>query len=284
MKKITFLVFLLFSTFIFAQDDDLLGELEQDVVEDKTVLSTFDALKIINVESTKIPGKGEFYFLIAHRFGSLEDGIKEFFGLDQATIKFSFFYGVNDWLALGVARSEFRKTFDLNAKYRLVRQEKDGFPFTIAGFSSVATNTNINKDDYPKLEFKHRQTYLTQLLISRKFNQELSLQLAPMLIHENFVFDNDQDNTQFAAILGGRHKISRNLALTMEYGVHFNRASKSEFVNPLSLGLDVQTGGHTFQLMFSNSPQLNDTHYMTNATGDWGKGDIFFGFNLYRVF
>lgn len=284
MKKIILLVFIIVSTFTFAQKDDLLGELEQDTVEDKTVLSTFDALKIINVESTKLPGKKEFYFLIAHRFGSLEGGLKEFFGLDQATIKFSFFYGLNDWLAVGIARSEFRKTLDFNAKYRLKRQEKDGFPFTIAGFSSVAINTNLDKDDYPKLEFKHRQTYLTELLISRKFNQKLSLQLAPMIIHENFVFNDDQDNTQFAAILGGRHKISRNLALTMEYGVHFNRADNSAFVNPFSIGLDVQTGGHTFQLMFSNSQQLNDTHYITNATGDWGKGDIFFGFNLYRVF
>lgn len=284
MKKITLLLLLLVSTFTFAQEDDLLGELEQDAVEDKTVLSTFDALKIINVESTKIPGKNEFYFLIAHRFGSLEDGISEFFGLDQATIKFSFFYGVNDWLALGIARSEFRKMYDFSVKYRLKRQEKDGFPFTITGFSSVAINTNLDKDDYPKLEFKHRQTYLTELLISRKFNQKLSLQLSPMIIHENFVFDDNQDNTQFAAVLGGRHKIGRNLALTMEYGAHFNRADNSPFVNPFSIGLDVQTGGHTFQLMFSNSQQLNDTHYVTNATGDWGKGDVFFGFNLYRVF
>lgn len=284
MKRIILLAFMSLSIYSYAQDEDLLSELEDEVEVDNTVFATFDALKIINVESTKLPGEKEFYLSFAHRFGSVADGFKEFFGLDQATIKISIFYGLNDWLAVGFARSEFRKTYDLNLKYRFIRQEKGAFPFTIAGFSSIAANSSIGKDDYPKLEFKHRLTYLTELLISRKINKKLSLQLTPMFIHENFVYDDNQDNSQFAMVVGGRHKIGRNLAITMEYGHHFNRAEGSPYVDPFSVGLDIQTGGHTFQLMFTNSQPLNDSQYVTNATGDWGQGDIFFGFNLYRVF
>jgi hypothetical protein len=283
MKNFIPLFFLFFSLFSYSQDD-LLDELEGDTKVDNTVIAAFDALKIINLESTKIAGKSDFYFLIAHRFGSIKNGFDDLFGLDQATIKFSFFYGISDQLTLGVARSEFRKTYDFSAKYRLKRQVKNGFPFTIVSFNTIAINTNLDKDDLPKLEFQNRLTYLTELLISRKFNKDLSLQISPIFIHENFVFDTNQDNSLFALAIGGRHRISKNLALTAEYGHHFNRAPGSLFENPVSVGLDVQVGGHVFQLIFSNSQQLNDSHYITNSTGDWFDGDFFFGFNLYRVF
>ncbi len=283
MKTFFFLSFFFLSFLSFSQDD-LLNELEEDAKVDSTVIAAFDALKIINLESTKLAGKNDFYFLIAHRFGSVKNGFDDLFGLDQATIKFSFFYGINDWLTLGAARSEFRKTYDLSAKYRLKRQIKNGFPFTIVGFSTIAVNTALDKDELPKLEFQNRLTYLTEILISRKFNSNLSLQFSPIFIHENFVFDNNQDNSQFAMALGGRYRIKKGLALTAEYGHHFNRASGSPFENPVSIGLDVQVGGHVFQLIFSSSQQLNDSHYITNSTGDWFDGDVFFGFNLYRVF
>ncbi|MCF6349904.1 MAG: DUF5777 family beta-barrel protein [Flavobacteriaceae bacterium] len=283
MEKLYFLLLLVIPIFIFSQED-LLGELDDEIKVDKTVNSTFEALKIINIESSKVAGKGDFYFLIAHRFGTIKNGLDDLFGLDAATIKFSFFYGATDRLQLGVARSEFRKTYDLNVKYKIARQVKDGFPFTITSFSSVGINTLLDSDDLPNLEFQHRLTYLSELLISKKVNANLSLQVAPIFIHENLVADVNQDNSQFAIALAGSYRISNSISLTGEFVPHLNRASDSEFNNALSLGIDWQVGGHVFQLMFTNSQQLNDSQYVTNATGNWSDGDIFFGFNLYRVF
>jgi hypothetical protein len=283
MKKLPFFLLLLLPIFLFSQDD-LLGELEDDAVIDKKTFATFDALKIINIESSKIAGKGDFYFLIAHRFSSIKNGFDDLFGLDGATIKFSFFKGINDWLQLGVARSEFQKTYDINAKYRIKTQVSDGFPVTITGFSSIGINTGLDKDNLPKIQFENRLIYLSELLISKKFNEKLSLQIAPIFIHENLVTNDNQDNSQFAMAFAGRHRISKSISITGEYVPHFNRASSTNFNDALSIGIDWQVGGHVFQLMFTNSQPLNDTHYITNATGEWSDGDVFFGFNLYRVF
>lgn len=283
MKKSYLFILLLIPFFTFSQDD-LLDELDQDSVVDKSINSSFEALKIINIESTKVAGKGDFYFLIAHRFGTIKNGIDDLFGLDAATIKFSFFYGISDKLQLGAARSEFHKTYDLNAKYKIAKQIEDGFPFTITSFSSLGIDTFLDKDDLPNLEFQHRLTYLSELLISKKFNDEFALQIAPIFIHENLVTNSKQDNNQFAVALAGSYKISKSISITGEFVPHLNRASNSDFNDVLSLGIDWQVGGHVFQLMFTNSQQLNDSHYVTNATGDWSNGDVFFGFNLYRVF
>ncbi|MEE9348885.1 MAG: DUF5777 family beta-barrel protein [Flavobacteriaceae bacterium] len=282
-KSLYFLCIIIFNLHCYSQDD-LLKDLDEDVVVDTKINNTFEALKIINIESTELAGEKEFYFLIAHRFGSLKNGFDDLFGLDVATIKFSFFYGVKDWLQLGVARSEFKKMYDINAKYRFMTQETDGFPFTISGFSSIGINTVLKKRNFPKMTFNHRLTYLSELLISRKMNDNLSLQIAPIFIHENLVANPNQSNSQFALSLAGSYKISDSWSITTEYTPHLNRATNSNFADALSFGLDWQVGGHVFQLMFTNSQPLNDSHYVTNATGVWEKGDVYFGFNLYRVF
>ncbi len=283
MKKIIILIFV-FLTSIVTSQEDLMDELDKNSVIDSTVISSFFGLKIVNLESTKTASKGDFYFNISHRFGSVKDGISELFGLDQSNIRFSFFYGINDWLTLGASRSSYNKTYDITAKYRLKQQVANGFPLTITGFSEIAANTKIDEDDYPGFAFKNRLSYLTEVLISRKFSEKLSLQIAPIFIHENFVLDDNQDNSQFALGGGGRYKLNGTLSINVDYVYHFNRANGSNFNNPLSFGLDIETGGHVFQIIISNSNQLNDINFITNATGDWGDGDIYLGFNLYRVF
>ena len=126
--------------------------------------------------------------------------------------------------------------------------------------------------------------YVNQLLISRKFNDKLSLELAPTYFHENFVIDDNQNNSQFALGMGGRYKISKRVSINLDYVPHLNRSSSSVYKNPLSLGVDIDTGGHVFQMHFTNSQGIHDAGFLGNTTGDWGKGDIFFGFNLVRVF
>ena len=123
MKKITF--FLLLFPFIVFSQDDLLSELEQDIIEDRKVISVFKSLKVVNFETTKLANKKDFYLVISHRFGTVKNGIYDLFGLDQAVTQFKFIYGVNEWLNIGAARSSNQKKYGIHAKYRLKYQEKN---------------------------------------------------------------------------------------------------------------------------------------------------------------
>lgn len=267
----------------YAQEN-LLDELNEQVLDETAVSSAFKGLKIVNLESTKLVAKNDFYFVIAHRFGSVKGGFKELFGLDQSTIRFSFIWGVNDWLNLGASRSSFNKTYDFSAKYRITAQKENGFPLSIVGFNSLAINSNVDADDFAHFEFKHRIIYLSELLISRKINEKFSIQLTPILFHENYVRNTMQDNTQYALGGGARYKLSKFVTFNIDYAHHLNRADSSPFKDPLSIGFDIETGGHIFQLHFTNAQPMYDAGFLTNASGDWGEGDFFFGFNLSRVF
>ncbi|NHN25142.1 hypothetical protein FIA58_005560 [Flavobacterium jejuense] len=280
MKKILF-AFLL--PFCLYSQDDLFSEIDTDSTQ-TNVTSAFKSLKIVNLESTKLASKGDFYFIVSHRFGSIKNGIDTFFGLDDANTQIKFLYGLTDWLTVHASRSGFQKSYEGAVKYRLMPQQDNGFPVTIVGFSSIVVNTELDKDLLPKLTFENRLNYTTQLLVSRKFSEKLSLELAPTYFHENYVVNDDQDNSQFAIGAGGRYKISNRVAITMDYAAHLNTASSSLARNPLSLGVDIETGGHVFQLHFTNAQAMNETGYLGNAFGDWSEGDIFFGFNLVRVF
>ncbi len=294
MKKIT-LLFLIFPFLVFSQDD-LLNELDGDAEVDKRVTSVFKSLKVVNFESTKLANKKDFYLIIAHRFGSVKNGIDDFFGLDQSVTQIKFIYGVTDWLNLGVARSSNQKKYGLHAKYRLIYQEKGGFPVTLVGYNLITANTALKDDVYPNIEFQDRLTYTTQLLISRKFTENLSLLLAPSYVHENLATRSyveqedgstiayDEENDQFAIGVGGRYKVSKRVSINIDYGIHLNRNSNSVYNNPLSIGVDIETGGHVFQAHFTNAQAMFEEGFITQGQGDWSDGDFFFGFNLVRVF
>ena len=284
MRPLFFIAFALFMSITTHAQDDLLNELDSDVKLDTEVTSVFKGLKIINMESTKLAAKKDFYFMISHRFGSIKSGIKDLFGLDNSNIRFSFIYGFNDWLNAGFSRSSVNKTYDAHVKYRLLRQKKGGAPVTIVGYNSVEYNTGLDKANYPLLEDKNRFTVAHEILISRKFNENLSLELIPIYLHQNFVQNDAQDNSQYILGLGGRYKISKRVTINAEYHAHMNRAASSLFKNPLSLGVDIETGGHVFQLHVTNAQLMNESGYLTAAKGNWSKGDIFFGFNIWRVF
>jgi hypothetical protein len=264
----------------FSQDD-LLSSIDS-VATDQKVESAFKGLKIVNIESTKLAAKGDLYFIVAHRFGSIQDGFEGFFGLDNANTQIKFVYGLNKWLTISAARSEL--AYDFSGKYLLKSQITDGFPVAIAGFSSVAFNNVLKESTYPKMEFKDRMVYVNQLLVSRKFSNKLSLELAPTYMHENFVIDDNQDNSQFLIGMGGRYKFAKRWSLNIDYATHLNRSSTSLYHDPLSIGVDLETGGHVFQMHFSNSQGIHEAGFLGNTSGVWEKGDIFFGFNLLRVF
>jgi hypothetical protein len=282
MKNIFILIFLC-PILIIAQDD-LLDEIDTEIIDNQFSIAAFKGLKIVNFESTKLVAKQELTLIVSHRFGSIENGLDSFFGLDDAVTRLNFVYGISDGFNIGLSRSSFQKIYQTSFKYRLFRQQNNGFPFTIVGFNSILINTALEKDNLPKIEFKDRLGYTTQLLISRKVNTNFSYELAPTYFQDNYVQQNNQDNSQFALGLGARHKLTKRLSINADYGWHLNRAKNSPFKNPLSIGIDLETGGHVFQMHFSNAQAMNTNGFLGQATGDWSDGNIYFGFNLSRVF
>jgi hypothetical protein len=290
-----FFLLLLLPLFVQSQDDDLLGELESDITIDNTVIAAFKGLKVVNFESTKLANKNDFYLIVSHRFGTVKNGFDDLFGLDQSLTQIKFIYGINDWLNLGLARSSNYQKYGLHAKYRLVPQT-DTFPVTIVGYNLVTANTSLKDDQYPNIDFNDKLTYTTQVIFSRKFDKNFSMILSPTYIHENLatrsieIMDGgttvnyDEDNDQFAIGVGGRYKISKRVSINADYGFHLNRNSNSNFKDPLSIGVDLETGGHVFQLHFTNAQGMFEESFIVNGNGDWGDGDFFFGFNLSRVF
>lgn len=295
MKKLLFAC-LLWPVLLSAQDD-LLDELESDVVEETTVIAAWKGLKVVNFESTKLASEKDLFLVVSHRFGTVKNGIDDFFGLDNAVTQIKFIYGINEWLNIGAARSSLQKKYGVHAKYRLIPQKTDGSPVTVVGYNLVTINTALDKDLLPRLEFSDRLTYTSQVLISRKFSEDFSLLLAPTFVHENLAtrsFDTsgdseipsvyDEDNNQFAVGIGGRYKLTKRWSVNVDYGVHLNRNENSSFKNPLSIGFDLETGGHVFQMHFTNAQAMFEEGFIVQGQGDWGDGDFFFGFNLSRVF
>lgn len=281
MRKILFTLTLI--PFLSFSQDNLLSEIDKnDTLNYES--AAFKGLKIVNFESTKMADKKLMYLVVSHRFGSVKTGIKDFFGLDQAVTRLHFIYGINDGFNIGISRSSYQKTYEGSIKYRLLRQKREGFPFTIVGYNSVTINTVLNKDFIPDLEFKDRLAFANQLLISRKFNKNFSLQLMPSILHEVMPSFENQDNTQFILGAGGRHKLTKRWSINLDYGWHLNRANNSPFKNPLSIGFDLETGGHVFQLHFTNAQPMNASGFLGQGAGDWSDGNFFFGFNVSRVF
>ena len=280
MKKFLIPICLFLATMTYSQED-LLKDLDSTQVEDSYAAATFKALQVVTLQTTKMAAKKEFYFVVSHRFGTVKDGFDSFFGLDNATTKLGGIYGVTDWLSVSLSRHTLNKMYETGLKYRMARQSAN-FPVDIVGYSVADINTFLEKDQYPGLEFKHRTTYVQQLLVSRKINERLSLELVPSFIHKNLYNPTIENDNQFSFGGGGRYKITKRLSVNLEYMHNFDTPGFYE--NPLSVGLDIETGGHVFQLIFTNSQSMSESGYLTNASGNWGKGDFFFGFNLYRVF
>lgn len=281
--KYLFYIVLFLPLWSFSQDN-LIAEIDTDSIGNQDAYAVFKGLKIVNFESTKLISKKQFLFMVSHRFGSIKNGFDSFFGLDDAVTRLNFVYGITDGINISASRSSFQKIYESSIKYRLIRQKEKGFPFTIVGYNSILINTALSKDNLPKLEFKHRLGYTAQVLISRKVGTNLSLELAPTFFHDNYVQVDDQDNSQYALGLGGRYKLGKRWSLNMDYGWHLNRASDSPFKNPFSIGVDLETGGHVFQMHFTNAQAMNTNGFLGQATGDWSDGDIYFGFNLTRIF
>ena len=270
----------------FSQDS-LLSMLEDSAKYGGTtfpVKGTFKAIHIVNAQTVESPAKHDLNFIIMHRFGKLNDGAYNFFGLDNASIRLGLDYGITDRLGVGIGRSSLEKTFDGYLKYRLVDQT-DGqkkFPVTISVLGAL-NHMTLRLDTF--VSAKNKTTYVTQALIARKFSSALSLQVSPTFIHFNRYPATRTSEDIFATMVGGRLKFTKRMAVTAEYNyIPSGKRDNLNIKNSLSLGFDIETGGHVFQLVFTNSGGMIESQYIGKTTGTWGDGDIFFGFNITRNF
>ncbi|WP_219167715.1 DUF5777 family beta-barrel protein [Hymenobacter telluris] len=270
------------------QAQDLLNQLETqttDSLRREYVTATFKGTRVINGHSIETPGKGSMLFLISHRFGTLNSGAYEFFGLDQATIRLGLEYGLNDQLAVGIGRSSLEKTYDGFVKYKALRQSSGPrpMPVSVTLLATTAVST-LKFQPEPERSTTSRFTYSYQALLARKFSSNLSVQLMPTLIHRNYVDLRRDENNVYAIGAAGRQKLTKRLALTAEYYYLLPGNTADDYRNSLALGFDIETGGHVFQLHFTNSQGMIEKFFVPQTTGNFFDGDIYFGFNISRAF
>ncbi len=285
MKKLLTCMLFCWATSSWAQDD-LFGELDKDTKPvTNYATATFKSTRVINGHSVENMAAKHMDFRISHRFGALNSGFGELWGLDQAKARIAFEYGITDNFMVGVGRSGYQKTYDYFAKYKLLRQSSGerNMPLSVSVFGSVATITMPTGPDFRFNDNLQRQSYCGQLLIARKLNDKISVQISPTILHRNKVELTNDPNTLVSVGLGGRAKISKRTTLNVEYWLNPQNRN-SIYTNCLSVGFDIETGGHVFQLHFTNSRSMVESQFIGQTTGQWSKGDIFYGFNLSRTF
>jgi opacity protein-like surface antigen len=281
-KNVLFIVFSMCALVASAQDDSMLSGLEDSTATQK-VTGAFKSTRVINAHSTEMLAKGNLDFRILHRFGFVSDGAKQFFGLDAASMRLAFDYGVSNNFMIGIGRSTFRKEIDAFGKIRILQQatgaKKMPFSLLVAAGYTVYTTESFA---VIKPTLTDRSAFYIQTIIGRKFNSKFSLQLSPIFVHTNTPLNINDDASIFALGGGMRYKVSKRMALTLDY--HHPFGELNGYTDPLSIGVDIETGGHVFQLHFSNATGMNERAYINQTTGDFFKGDIRFGFNLSRIF
>ena len=285
MRKLLTLIALLFMSLssVLAQDD-LLDLLDAEQEEpDNVIENTFKGQRLINGHTVKVRKAGELEFLISHRFGRINEGISEFFGLDAANVRFSLEYGISNRLTAGIGRNSLNKVYDGFLKYNIVTQSTGATnnPFSITWFSSMAIRTQ-ETGQFAEDDFASKTSYVHQVLVARQF-ENLSLQLSPTYVHRNKVFEN-QENDIFALGLGGRFKLNNRISINAEYFYRLSEETTDEFNDAIGIGLEIETGGHVFHLNFTNARSMNERAFITETNGDFFNGDIHFGFNISRTF
>ena len=288
LRIILSLFFAWFSMFVFAQDlESLLEEQMEETTE--TTSATFKATRILNGHSIERMPEGQLDFRISHRFGRLNSGAYELYGLDQANIHFSLEYGIKDWLMVGLGRGTFEKTVDGFTKFSMLRQSKGirNIPISLSWMSGIYITGLRWSDEEQENFFWQRLSFAHQLMIARKFSPGLSLQLTPSYLHRNFVETPDDTNDLLALGAGSRLKLTKRVSLNAEYFYLFkpdNQNLTYEIYNPLSIGFDLETGGHVFSIILTNSVAMRENGFLGHTTGQWLDGDIHLGFNISRVF
>lgn len=273
MKKLIFLsiIALFATTTVFGQEE-----------EKEYVQGLFRGTHVINGQSAETQRAGDLDFYIGHRFGAFNSGFYEWYGLDIASMRTEFAYGITNWLAVGLGRTTNSKEYDSFLKARILRQS-NVMPISVTyngGFyvSGVAPEPTV------PLLFRHRLSFSNQLIVAKKFNDRFSMQIMPTHVHINLVENATDPNDLFSLGLAGKVQVTKNVALTGEYYYTPDAFLLTGNTHPLSIGFDINTGNHVFQLHFTNASNMQEKGIISNTTGTWGNGDIQFGFNMVRTF
>lgn len=288
-------VLLIFLTLILGNAGFVFSQSLEDLLDAETkpetnyATATFKATRIINGHSIERMQKKELDFRISHRFGRVNEGAYEFFGLDYSLIHLSLEYGVADWLMLGFGRANFEKTFDGFAKFSILRQSNGArkMPIHLSYLASTELSTLKWVDESRDNIFANRLTFVHQLMIARKFSKSFSFQLTPTLIHINLVPMALESNDLYAMGAGFRYKLSNRVSLNGEYFYVYRKNGQfldTQYYDPIAIGVDIETGGHVFQIMLTNSRAMREGGFIGRTTGNWLDGDIHIGFNVSRVF
>ncbi|MFT5257412.1 MAG: hypothetical protein ACI9KF_001041 [Arenicella sp.] len=285
MKKIVLNTFLILASLQLCSQD-LLDILEKEAPEtESTVSATFKGTRIVNGHSIENRKNKELEFIIAHRFGRVNTGFEELFGLDQANIRFALEYGLTDDLTAGLGRSSFEKTYDGYLKYSLLKQKTgaNSFPFAVSLFGSIAAKSQKAIPGEERT-FAESLFYVGQVLIAKKLNSAFSLQLTPTYVHRNLTAIDADPHDIFALGFGTRVKVSKRVSLNAEYYQQFDKLESINARNSLAFGVDIESGGHVFQIILSNAITMVEKSFITETTGNFFGGDIHLGFNLSRTF
>lgn len=295
MKKQTRLFALCFCLFLgkgYCQDlEKMLAE--ESSVEKEYTTATFKGTRLINFHTLETPGRRTLEYRISHRFGTVGSGAENLYGLDGgASIRMGLEYSHNGIFTFGFGRSNIEKTLDGYAKARILRQTTDNkMPVSMTWVSSMfyTTQKDANKavNGYDRYEyFSNRLSYAHQLIIGRKFSDAFSLQIAPTLVHLNLVEKASDKNDIICLASAARIKLSKRVALTAEYGLRLNEYSSNRYYNSFGLGIDIETGGHVFQMHLTNSQGMIENQYLAFTNTDWSfkNPGIRIGFNISRVF
>lgn len=279
---------LLISADTIAQDlESMLNETMQD--EETIQPAIFRSSTIVNGHSVNMLPPGTLDFRIEHRFGEINGGVYELFGLDNANIHFSFEYGLSDWLMIGAGRGTYEKTYDGFFRVKPLTQKSgaESFPFSLAYQSSIYVNTLRFLADLEGFSFTQRLEHVHQLMIARKFGEIVSVQLMPSYLRRTPIPALQEQTDLLAMGSGLSFRVTNGFSLNVEYFHLLNKddaLNPAPLYNPLSVGFDLETGGHIFQLIFTNSVAMTEHGIIGNTTGNWLDGDIHFGFNISRVF
>ena len=280
MNKLFFLTLLCSFQIGFAQD--LLSMLDYNDNESKVTSSIFKDNRVVNAQSSKQTAKGEFKFLIQHRFGTLNSGFYNLWGIDNSHVRFGLDYGLTDRIALAAGRSSNNKEFDASAKVNILKQSSSCL-IVLSAYSAIflAHPSEIDRQqtDY---ELFNQLTFSNQIIMARKFSSNFSAVLLPTHVHLNRYNQYTSADPLFMGI-GGRYKVTKKTSVNGEYFYALSDMIENH-KNMLSIGVDIETGGHVFSLHLSNSRGMNEHSFLTQTQGKWLEGDIYFGFNISRVF
>ena len=307
MKKIILISFLFICSVakLFAQDStDIMSRMEKDSRKTDYTQATFKSTRIINGHSVENIGKGVLDVRILHRFAPLNSGIYNYFGLDAASMRMGFDYGITNNIMVGIGHSTFQKTYDALIKIKLLRQSTGAvkMPITLSFVSTIAIRTELARKDTSGrrilTRFGDKTSYTEQLIIGRKFSNRFSLQIMPTFIFngnrvdsinaytknkDNILTGQKRKNT-FAIGVGGRLKVSKRISLTAEYYYQLPDTKPDNVHNSVALGIDIETGGHVFQMHFTNSTGMTEKSFIADTHDKADGKNIRFGFNISRVF